>query len=73
MKNLAISLAVLAATLVMTGCATAGAVLSVQGALAAAGFSLDAYCKMTPEGRAHIRAEAGIDVQLIRCPGDPAP
>lgn len=59
------------AALALGGCATGGG-LSALGALSAAGYSIDAYCTLTPEGRAAIRARLGIDAQLIACPNDPA-
>lgn len=43
------------------------------GALQAANMTLNAYCAMTPEGRAEIRRKLRLRAQFIACDGDPAP
>lgn len=58
---------ILAAALALSACATTGAVAT---GLAAAGLTADAYCQLTPEGRAAIRERLGIDAQLIGCAND---
>lgn len=57
----------LVATLALTGCVTSGALVSGAAILDAAGYSLDAYCRLTPEGRAAIRKRLHIRAQLIAC------
>lgn len=59
--------ALMIATLALAGCATAQGALTV---LQAAGYTRDAYCGLSPEGRAAIRARVGLTVQVIECPGD---
>lgn len=70
MRHLLTSLAVLAATLVMIGCATTLGAASALGALNAAGMTMDAYCALTPEARAEFRRKLDLRVPIIQC--DPA-
>jgi hypothetical protein len=66
MKRLKL-LAIALAPLMVAACATAGTGLTVAGALAAAGYSLDTYCALTPEARAEVRRKFGLRVPIINC------
>lgn len=50
----------------LAGCATTS-VVSGAAVLSAAGYSLDAYCRLTPEGRAAVRARLHIPIQIVTC------
>lgn len=56
---------VMAASLVLSGCAT-----TAEEAYGNAETGLSAYCRLTPEARAELRARTNTP-HLIRCPGDP--
>lgn len=57
----------IAVLLALAGCATAGTVLTAQGTLAAAGFTVEAYCALTPEARAEFRRKLGVRVAIFDC------
>ena len=63
LATVAVLSAVVATCLILTGCAT-----TTPGE--AAGFSYSAYCSLTPEARAAVRAKLDVP-HLITCPGDP--
>lgn len=64
------TLAIIACALALGACATTGAALSIAGALSAAGYSVDAYCALSPEARAEVRRKFGINTQLLSCLAD---
>ncbi len=56
----------IAIAMALAGCAT-GTVVSGAAVLSAAGYSLDAYCRLTPEGRRAVRDRLRIKTQYLAC------
>lgn len=59
--------ALLIACVALSGCATS-TIATGAAILSGANYSVDAYCRLTPEGRAAVRERLGIRRQLIVCP-----